>query len=103
MALMMIRRGQEGGKITTEERVRLQDIFENQNERLPLSDDIVADRLKKEFRRLKIEGQRDVKSSSGSSNTSTYFTSNDRRSRFDDWKRSGKYQRSTSNPGFWRN
>ena len=106
MSLLMIRRAYEGGKITSDEKTRLKEVIEHGAERNPVDEENVTTKLKLEFKKLKIENNRDSISDISLNSSSTFYTDN--RSRYQEWKRFkespsfNRYRRSTSNPGFWR-
>ena len=58
MSLLMIKRAHEGEKITSDEKIRLKEVIECGDERKPVDEEDVTARLKKEFRKLKIENNR---------------------------------------------
>ena len=106
MSLLMIKKAHEGGKLTSDERTRLKEVIEQGVDRTPVDEENVTARLKTEFRKLKIESNRDLTSNKSSNSSSTFYADN--RSRYQQWKKFAaspnfrRYRRSTSNPGFWR-
>ena len=106
ICLLMMNTAHEIGMITSDEKIRLKEVIEEGVERKPVDDEIVIERLKKEFRKLKIESNRDPMPNKSSNNSSTFYMDN--RSRYQKWKKFTespnfrRYRRSTSNPGYWR-
>ena len=106
MILLMIKKIHEGGKITSDEKIRLKEVIEEGVARKPVSEEHVFERFKVEFRKLKIESNRDSMPIKSSNNSSTFYT--DSRSRYQKWKKFtespnfSRYKRSISNPRFWR-
>ena len=63
IANTMVDKAFKAGKLTNEERVKLQDSIEveGRNDRVPKSENDVFEKLRKEFKKLKIENNRDGK------------------------------------------
>ena len=107
IANTMVEKAFKAGKLTKEERVKLQDSIEveEMNDRVPKSENDVFEKLRKEFRKLKIENNRDAKDETNETKNIHY---GERKSRFEEWKRFksnpeyNDYERSGSMPGFWR-
>ena len=107
IANMMIEKAEKAGKLTKEERVKLQDSIEveEMNDRVPKSENEVFEKLRKEFKKLKIENNRDEKVERVDTKNIHY---GERKSRFEEWKRFksnpeyNDYERSGSMTGFWR-
>ena len=107
IANTMIEKAEKAGKLTKEERVKLQDSIEveEMNDRVPKSENEVFEKLRKEFKKLKIENNRDEKDEKVDTKNIHY---GERKSRFEEWKRFksnpeyNDYERSGSMPGFWR-
>ena len=107
IANTMVDKAFKAGKLTKEERVKLQDSIEveERNDRVPKSENDVFEKLRKEFKKLKIENNRDGKDETGETKNIHY---GERKSRYEDWNRFKSnpeyrdYERSGSMPGFWR-
>ena len=117
MSAMIVDKAEKNGKLTEEEKRRLNESIENEqdSDKVPKSEETVVENLKKEVKKLKIENNR--------SEIETKVHYGDRMSRRGNWKkwsdykrnsrnnsnqsnqRSGSrsnYQRSDSHPGLWR-
>ena len=111
LGIMMVEKAYDRGNITAEEKRRLVDAMETHNgtDRKPREDDEVFNLLKTEYRKLKIENNRNIKTKPpGSSESSCYVHYGENRSRWQRWQNFKqrpdfyKFHRSNSNPGFWR-
>ena len=60
MSLLMIKRAHGGGKITSDGKTHPREAIEQGVERMPIDEENVTVRLKMEFRKLKIENNRDL-------------------------------------------
>ena len=107
MASMIVDKAEKNGKLTEEEKRKLNEVIEQEegSDRVPKEEESVMESLKKELKRLKIENNR--------TEPETRVHYGDRLSRKDhqNWpsyksnQRSGsrsEYQRSDSRPGWWR-
>ena len=115
MSAMIIDKAEKNGKLTEEEKRRLNEVIENKNDsdRVPKSEETVVENLKKEVRKLKIENNRsevETKVLYGDRDRSRRgnwekWSDYKRNSRSNSNQRSGSrsnYQRSDSHPGLWR-
>jgi len=105
MSTMIINKAEAKGKLTEEERRRLCESIEAEEDldRVPKNEDTVVEELKKEVRKLKIENNR---SDNKTSETSIHYGED--RSWWESWRKFKNnpkfkdYKRSESVPGFWR-
>ena len=98
LATLFVKEAFENGVVNAIEKRMIQDLVESKNEELIMSE------VKKEFKKIRIEGQREDKESVGGDvESKTYYTVGNGRSRYEAWKKSREfrdYGRSGSNN--WR-
>jgi hypothetical protein len=101
------------GKINVEEMRHLKDVMEKDagTDRVPKDEGLIIDNLKKEFKQLKIENNRDSQIEKSSDINKTHYGENPTeqpRSRYQNWQRFknrpdfDKFRRSNSQKGMWR-
>ena len=104
LGILMVNKAYEGALISMDEKTRLFDVIQTGDsplERVPIEENLVSQKLKNEFYRLKIECVSMDKNA-----TNTYFANG--RSRYDNWRSFknssdfNKFKRSDSRPGYWR-
>ena len=95
---------EESGKINATEKLRLKDILEEPDGQPRRGD--TRELMIRELKRLKVADNRDEPFAQQSTReTPTNYVTNDKRSRFDDWRsrlQSRGYKRSESRPGYFR-
>ena len=98
LATLFVKEAFENGVVNSIEKRMMQDLVESKNEELIMSE------VKKEFKKIRIEGQRENKESgSDEVESKTYYTVGNGRSRYEAWKKSREFRdngRSGSNN--WR-